>query len=81
LHHYSGIGWHVIRLHGEHRGAGSPRIFFIFISSEISASDYKKVRRGGADWMSIQGAPQEILDITSRTSRTDFVVTNRFDSC
>jgi hypothetical protein len=28
---------------------------------------------GGADWVSIQGAPQEILDITSRTSRTDFV--------
>src|SRR5262249_17997950 len=26
---------------------------------------------GGADWVSIQGAPQEILDIISRTSRTD----------
>ena len=49
----------------DHRG-----IFFIFISSEISASDYKRlVRRGGADWVSIQGAPQEILDIISRTSR------------
>src|SRR5262249_23979256 len=38
----------------EHRG-----IFFIFISKEISASDYKRlVRSGGADWGSIQGAPQ-----------------------
>src|SRR5262249_56518088 len=47
-------------------------IFFIFVSNEISASDYKRlVRSGGADWVSIQGAPQEILDITSRTSRTD----------
>ena len=54
----------------DHRG-----IFFIFISSELSASDYKRLVRGGggADWVSIQGAPQEILDIISRTSRTDFV--------
>jgi pilus assembly protein CpaE len=45
-------------------------IFFIFVSNEISASDYKRlVRGGGADWVSIQGAPQEILDIISRTSR------------
>jgi pilus assembly protein CpaE len=49
----------------EHRG-----IFFIFISREISASDYKRlVRSGGADWVSMEGAPQEILDIISRTSR------------
>ncbi len=42
-------------------------IFFIFVSNEISASDYKRlVRGGGADWVSIQGAPQEILDIISR---------------
>jgi pilus assembly protein CpaE len=48
----------------EHRG-----IFFIFISNEISASDYKRlVRSGGADWVSIEGAPQEILGIISRTS-------------
>src|SRR5262249_7676007 len=48
----------------EHRG-----IFFIFISREISASDYKRlVRSGGADWVSMEGAPQEILDIISRTS-------------
>src|SRR6266478_86506 len=48
----------------EHRG-----IFFIFISREISASDYKRlVRSGGADWVSMEGAPQEILDIISRAS-------------
>src|SRR5215471_418792 len=48
----------------EHRG-----IFFIFISKEISASDYKRlVRSGGADWVSMEGAPEEILDIISRTS-------------
>ena len=51
----------------EHRG-----IFFIFVSSEISASDYKRlVRSGGADWVSIQGAPQEILDIISRIGRSE----------
>jgi Flp pilus assembly CpaE family ATPase len=51
----------------EHRG-----IFFIFISREISASDYKRlVRGGGADWVSMEGAPQEILDIISRTSRKE----------
>jgi pilus assembly protein CpaE len=51
----------------EHRG-----IFFIFISREISASDYKRlVRSGGADWVSMEGAPQEILDIISRTSRKE----------
>jgi len=48
----------------EHRA-----IFFIFISKEISASDYKRlVRSGRADWVSIEGAPQEILDIISRAS-------------
>jgi pilus assembly protein CpaE len=49
----------------EHRG-----VFFIFVSREISASDYKRlVRSGGADWVSLEGAPQEILDIVSRTNR------------
>src|SRR5262249_28992934 len=49
-----------------------PDVFFIFISREISATDYKRlVRTGGADWVSVQGAPQEILDIISRTSRTE----------
>src|SRR5262249_17222161 len=47
----------------EHRG-----VIFIFVSREISASDYKRlVRSGGADWVSLEGAPQEILDIVSRT--------------
>jgi pilus assembly protein CpaE len=51
----------------EHRG-----IFFIFISREISASDYKRlVRSGSADWVSMQGAAQEILDIISRTNRKE----------
>jgi pilus assembly protein CpaE len=51
----------------EHAG-----VFFIFISREISASDYKRlVRGGGADWVSLQGAPEEILDIISRTSPTE----------
>src|SRR5262245_50184855 len=51
----------------EHRG-----IFFIFVSTEISGSHYKRlVRSGGADWVSIQGAPQEILDVISRIGRSD----------
>jgi pilus assembly protein CpaE len=51
----------------EHRG-----VFLIFISSEISASDYKRLVRGGsADWASLQYAPQEILDIISRTSQSE----------
>jgi len=49
-----------------------PGVFFIFISREISASDYKRlVRSGGADWVSVQGAPQEIMEIISRASRTE----------
>lgn len=47
-------------------------IFFIFMSEEISASDYKRlVRSGSADWVSLQGAPQEIQEIVSRTSLKD----------
>jgi pilus assembly protein CpaE len=46
-----------------------PGTFFIFVSKEISASDYKRlVRGGGTDWASLQAAPQEIADIISRTS-------------
>ena len=49
-----------------------PGVFFIFISKEISASDYKRlVRSGGADWVSLEGAPHEILDIISRSHRLD----------
>jgi pilus assembly protein CpaE len=51
----------------DHRG-----VFFIFVSREISATDYKRlVRSGSADWVSLQGAPQEIFDIVSRTSQTE----------
>jgi pilus assembly protein CpaE len=43
--------------------------FFIFISKEISASEYKRLTRtGGADWVSLDYAPQEILDVLSRRS-------------
>jgi pilus assembly protein CpaE len=51
---------------------GNSGVFSIFISQEISASDYKRlVRSGSADWVSLQGAPQEILDIISRATRTE----------
>src|SRR5205823_13294774 len=47
-------------------------VFLIFISSEISASDYKRLVRGGnADWASLQNAPQEILEILSRTGQSE----------
>jgi len=40
------------------------RVFFILISDEISASDYKRlVRTQGADWVSTNGEAQEVLDI------------------
>jgi len=42
-------------------------IFFILVSDEISASNYKAlVRRGDADWVSAGADPQEILDIIAR---------------
>ena len=42
-------------------------IFFILISDDISASDYKRlVHTGGADWVSTGGAPQEIIDIIAK---------------
>src|SRR6266540_858 len=41
-------------------------LFFIFVSDEISASDYKRLLRSGADWVSRSGAPQDILDIVAR---------------
>jgi pilus assembly protein CpaE len=47
-------------------------IFFIFVSKEISASDYKRlVRGGGADWVSLQDAPREIEDTVARFGRAD----------
>ena len=47
-----------------HRG-----VFLIFITRDISAGDYKRLIKGGnADWASLAGAPEEILDIISRTA-------------
>lgn len=52
-------------------------VFLIFVSREISASDYKRlVRSGSADWVSLQNAPQEILDIISHSSRKNIGVTD-----
>src|SRR5229473_6707229 len=45
-------------------------LFFIFISDDISASDYKRLMQtGGADWASTRGAPEEIADILARVGR------------
>src|SRR6516165_3710099 len=41
--------------------------FFILISQEISATDYKRlIQSGGADWVSDSAPPQEITDIIAR---------------
>jgi len=46
------------------------RIFFVLISDELSASDYKALlRRGDADWVSVDADPKEILDIFARQRR------------
>jgi pilus assembly protein CpaE len=43
------------------------QFFFILISEDISASDYKRlIRTGSADWASTARAPQEILEILAR---------------
>src|SRR2546423_2632830 len=45
-------------------------LFFIFISDDIPASDYKRlVQTGGADWASTRDAPGEIIDIIARRGR------------
>src|SRR5262249_8359536 len=42
----------------------------VLISDELSASDYKALlRRGDADWVSVDADPQEILDILARYRR------------
>lgn len=42
------------------------RVFFILISNDLSASDYKRlVSTGGADWASISGSLQEIPGLIS----------------
>jgi pilus assembly protein CpaE len=47
-------------------------VFFIFVSKDISATDYKRlVRSGSADWVSLQGAPQELLEIIARINRKE----------
>jgi pilus assembly protein CpaE len=49
-----------------HRG----HIFFVLVSDELSASDYKALlRRGDSDWVSVDADPQEILDIFARHRR------------
>src|SRR5262249_28082027 len=51
----------------EMAASGRDVLFFIFISEDISANDYKRlVRAGNVDWVSSHGTPQEILDIISR---------------
>jgi pilus assembly protein CpaE len=43
------------------------RLFLILISDDISVEDYKAMTRtGGADWVSTNADPQEILDIILR---------------
>src|SRR6476646_5750935 len=45
-------------------------LFFIFISDDIPASDYKRlVQTGGADWASTKDAPEEIAEILSRIQK------------
>jgi Flp pilus assembly CpaE family ATPase len=46
------------------------RTFFVLISDELSANDYKALlRRGDADWVSVDADPQEIADILARQRR------------
>ena len=43
------------------------QFFFILVSKEISASDYKRlIRFGGAEWISADAPVQEILEVMSR---------------
>src|SRR6266436_1756015 len=45
-------------------------LFFIFISDDIPASDYKRlVQTGGADWASTRDAPEEIVEILARLGK------------
>jgi pilus assembly protein CpaE len=47
------------------------RTFSILISDEIPIDDYKALlRTGGADWVSINSNPQEIVDVLSRRQAT-----------
>jgi pilus assembly protein CpaE len=43
------------------------KVFFILVTNEISANDYKRlIRSGGADWVAAGGALQEIPEIIYR---------------
>jgi pilus assembly protein CpaE len=55
------------------------KFFFILISADISTSTYKRlVRTGNADWVSVAGAPQEIVEILAkRRSGTAAAATER----
>ena len=56
----------IAEMTSSHRG----RIFFVLISDELSVNDYKTLlRRGDADWVSLDADPQEIVDILARHRR------------
>jgi Flp pilus assembly CpaE family ATPase len=43
------------------------RFYFILVSEDISTQNYKRlVRTGSADWVSMAGAPQEIIEIAAK---------------
>ncbi len=59
--------WHQLERLVDIAARHRQHIFFILISDEISASDYKRlVRTGGADWVATTAAAQEIRDIISK---------------
>lgn len=56
----------MVSIAGEYRD----RLFFIFISDDIPASDYKRlVQTGGADWASTRNAPDEVAEILGRMQK------------
>src|SRR5260370_28224974 len=56
------------------------RVFFVLISDEISATDYKRlVRTAGADWVSTNGAAQEVLDIIAAHNLSASPVSDRHE--
>ncbi len=63
------------------------QFFFILISDDISANNYKRlVRTGSADWVSMAGAPQEITEIFAKRrigalSPQPTAAANQFDPC
>lgn len=56
----------------EFAGRHASEAFLVLIGDEISASDYKRlVRGGGADWASAKADPREVLDIIARRQRNE----------